>query len=64
MPFGPKMLERYPNLVPQGISAELIAEKWNISREDNDRFSVAVAPARRARRGRRAASSARSSRSR
>jgi acetyl-CoA acyltransferase len=26
--------------VPQGISAELIAEKWNISREDNDRFSV------------------------
>jgi acetyl-CoA acyltransferase len=40
MPFGPKMLERFPNLVPQGISAELIAEKWNISREDNDRFSV------------------------
>jgi acetyl-CoA acyltransferase len=40
MPFGPKMMERYPNLVPQGISAELIAEKWNISREDNDRFSV------------------------
>src|SRR5205085_6176302 len=40
MPFGPKMLERYPNLVPQGISAELIAEKWNISREDNDRFSA------------------------
>jgi acetyl-CoA acyltransferase len=40
MPFGPEMLERYPNLVPQGISAELIAEKWSISREDNDRFSV------------------------
>ncbi len=40
MPFGPKMLERDPNLVPQGISAELIAEKWSISREDNDRFSV------------------------
>ncbi|MGZ4804016.1 MAG: thiolase family protein, partial [Acidimicrobiia bacterium] len=40
MPFGPRMLERYPNLVPQGISAELIAEKWGISREDNDRFSV------------------------
>ena len=39
-PFGPKMTERYPNLVPQGISAELISEKWNISREDNDRFSV------------------------
>lgn len=40
MPFGPEMLARYPGLVPQGISAELIAEKWNISREDNDRFSV------------------------
>ena len=40
MPFGPRMLERYPNLVPQGISAELIAEKWDISREDNDRLSV------------------------
>jgi acetyl-CoA acetyltransferase family protein len=40
MPFGPEMIARYPNLVPQGISAELIAEKWGISREDNDRFSV------------------------
>ena len=30
-PFGPMMTGRYPNLVPQGISAELIAEKWNIS---------------------------------
>jgi acetyl-CoA acetyltransferase family protein len=39
-PFGPLMTGRYPNLVPQGISAELIAEKWGISREDNDRFSV------------------------
>jgi acetyl-CoA acyltransferase len=39
-PFGPMMTGRYPNLVPQGISAELIAEKWGISREDNDRFSV------------------------
>ena len=25
-PFGPQMTARYPNLVPQGISAELIAE--------------------------------------
>jgi acetyl-CoA acyltransferase len=39
VPFGPKMLARY-DLVPQGISAELIAEKWGISREDNDTFSV------------------------
>src|SRR5690349_5951249 len=39
-PFGPEMTARYPNLVPQGISAELIAEKWDISREANDAFSV------------------------
>ncbi|HWS47205.1 MAG TPA: thiolase family protein, partial [Acidimicrobiia bacterium] len=39
-PFGPLMTARYPDLVPQGISAELIAEKWNISREENDAFSV------------------------
>jgi acetyl-CoA acyltransferase len=40
MPFGPGVIARYPNLVPQGISAELIAEQWGISREDNDEFSV------------------------
>ena len=43
LPFGPKVLSRYQErggLVPQGISAELIAEKWNISREDNDRFAL------------------------
>src|SRR6266851_1994882 len=43
VPFGPKMFARYQErggLVPQGISAELIAEKWYISREDNDRFSL------------------------
>ena len=42
-PFGPKVFARYQErggLVPQGISAELIAEKWNLSREDNDRFSL------------------------
>jgi acetyl-CoA acyltransferase len=39
-PFGPEMTSRYPNLVPQGISAELISEKWGITREDNDAFSV------------------------
>jgi acetyl-CoA acyltransferase len=38
-PFGPKMMERY-DLVPQGISAELISEKWGISREANDAFAV------------------------
>src|SRR5438105_1917265 len=43
LPFGPKMMERYQavgGLVPQGISAELIADKWGLSREDLDAFSV------------------------
>ncbi|MCZ7534301.1 MAG: thiolase family protein [Acidimicrobiia bacterium] len=36
-PFGEKMRERYHNgLIPQGLSAELIAEKWGISREELD----------------------------
>jgi acetyl-CoA acetyltransferase family protein len=39
-PFGPKMTTRYPDLVPQGISAEMIAEQWGITREENDAFSV------------------------
>src|SRR4029077_15440226 len=39
-PFGPMMTGRYPNLVRQGISAELISEKWGISREQNDAFAV------------------------
>lgn len=39
MPFGPKVFERY-DLVPQGLSAEMIAEKWGIDRETNDAFSV------------------------
>jgi acetyl-CoA acyltransferase len=42
-PFGPKVGARYADqggLVPQGISAELIADKWGISREDMDRFGA------------------------
>ncbi|KAA3636519.1 MAG: thiolase family protein [Armatimonadetes bacterium] len=36
-PFGEKMRERYHNgLIPQGLSAELIAEQWGISREELD----------------------------
>ncbi len=36
-PFGPRMIDRYDaGLVPQGISAELIAEKWDIPREELD----------------------------
>lgn len=38
--FGPMMTKRYPGLVPQGISAEMIAEKWGLSRQDVDGFSL------------------------
>ena len=36
--FSPKLLERW-ELVPQGISAELIAERWGLSREELDVYS-------------------------
>ena len=42
-PFGPRVNERYADvggLVPQGISAELIADKWGLSREDLDTFAA------------------------
>ena len=40
-PFGHAFAERYSEgLVPQGISAELIAAKWNLSREQLDDFSA------------------------
>lgn len=39
-PFGPLMVGRYArSLVPQGISAEMIAEKWGLSREYLDRIA-------------------------
>ena len=41
MPFGSKMLDRYANgLVPQGLSAEMMAEKWGISREELDELAL------------------------
>jgi acetyl-CoA acyltransferase len=47
-PFGPTMMDRYRKanlygaggLVQQGISAEIIAEKWKLSREALDTFSA------------------------
>lgn len=39
-PFGPMMKERYPNLVNQGVSAEMIAEKWGLSRTYLDELAV------------------------
>jgi acetyl-CoA acetyltransferase family protein len=39
-PFGDKMRARYhDSLVPQGISAEIIAEKWDIARDELDQIS-------------------------
>jgi acetyl-CoA acyltransferase len=42
-PFGPMVSARYApdgGLVPQGISAEMIADKWGINREAMDRFGA------------------------
>lgn len=40
-PFGADVAARYPEgLVPQGISAELIAAKWGFSRTDLDAFAT------------------------
>jgi acetyl-CoA acetyltransferase family protein len=38
-PFPPSLLEMYP-MVHQGLSAEMIAEKWDISREEMDAFGL------------------------
>ncbi len=41
-PFPTRMLARYDNgLVPQGISAEMIAERWGLSRRQLDEIAVA-----------------------
>jgi acetyl-CoA acyltransferase len=43
VPFGPTVGRRYQSvggLVPQGISAEMVADKWRLSREDLDRYSA------------------------
>jgi acetyl-CoA acyltransferase len=41
LPYGPTVLARYDDFsFNQGISAELIAEKWGFSRTDLDRFAV------------------------
>ena len=43
VPFGPRVGLRYEpvgGLVPQGISAEMIADQWDLSREDLDAFGA------------------------
>jgi acetyl-CoA acyltransferase len=37
--FTPELLERY-NLVPQGLSAEMIADKWEIPRSELDELAL------------------------
>ncbi|MHB1503524.1 MAG: thiolase family protein [Acidimicrobiales bacterium] len=42
-PFGPTMMGRYADrggLVSQGISAEMVADQWGLSREDLDAFGA------------------------
>jgi len=48
LPFGPRMMARYAEvesygnagLQPQGIGAELIADRWGLTREDLDAFGA------------------------
>jgi acetyl-CoA acyltransferase len=42
-PFGPQMIQRYlgaGGLVPQGMAAERVAERWGLSREALDAYSL------------------------
>jgi acetyl-CoA acetyltransferase family protein len=40
-PFGPSVADRYsPGLIPQGVSAELIAARWKLDRESVDGFAA------------------------
>ena len=40
-PHGPRVAERYsPGLVPQGISAELVADKWSLTRGQLDDYAA------------------------
>jgi len=40
-PFSEQLMARYEGgLVPQGISAEIIAERWDLTREQLDRFGA------------------------
>ena len=40
-PFSQKLMDRYEGgLVPQGVSAEIIAERWELSRQQLDEFGA------------------------
>jgi acetyl-CoA acyltransferase len=38
-PFSPELMQRY-DLIPQGLSAEMIADKWEISRSELDEIGL------------------------
>lgn len=41
VPFGPRLLERYDNwMFNQGLSAEMVAERWHISRRYADEIAL------------------------
>ncbi|MDP8937067.1 MAG: thiolase family protein [Actinomycetota bacterium] len=43
-PFGPRMTQRYSaagGLVPQGVAAELMADRWGLTRDELDAYSLA-----------------------
>ena len=39
-PNSKQLIERFPGLVPQGLSAEMVAKKYGISRADCDAFAL------------------------
>ena len=40
-PFSPAVLTRYaPGMIGQGVSAELVADKWKVTREELDAYSA------------------------
>jgi acetyl-CoA acyltransferase len=39
-PASPMLMEQWPNLVPQGLSAEMIAAKWGYTRAQLDEFAA------------------------
>jgi acetyl-CoA acyltransferase len=40
-PTSPRLAERFPDLIHQGLSAELIARKWSLGRGQLDEFAAA-----------------------
>ena len=39
-PHGPGVRSRFPDLEPQGVSAELVADKWGLTRTQLDEYAV------------------------